>query len=237
MHSKLEIPQDILDRVIERRGTAHIHADFNPATTALIVVDLQNAFMVEEHAAAFVPEAVSIVPNVNKLAAAVRAAGGTVFWVRNTIDEQTRTEWSHWFDMSSHDPEKAAARQANMHWGAIGHELHPELDYQPTDVTVYKRRFSALIQGSSDLADKLRASGIDTVLITGTVTNVCCESTARDAMMLNYKTIMVEDANAALSDREHHASLLSIYATFGDVFTTDELISLMQKNVALEAAE
>ncbi|MBC7284441.1 cysteine hydrolase [Hoeflea sp.] len=237
MHPKLEIPKDILDRVMERRGTPHIHAAFDPATTALIVVDLQNAFMVKEHAAAYVPEALSVVPNVNRLAAALRSSGGKVFWIRNTVDEQTTTEWSHWFAMTSHDPEKAAVRHANMAWGAIGHELHPDLDVHPTDAIVYKRRFSALIQGSSDLHDRLRSSGIETVLITGTVTNVCCESTARDAMMLNYKTIMVEDANAALSDREHHASLLNIYATFGDVLSTDELISLMRRNVAPAVAE
>ncbi len=49
----------------------------------------------------------------------------------------------------------------------------------------------------------LRAQGFDTVLITGTVTNVCCESSARDAMMLNFKTIFVSDANAAMTDEEH----------------------------------
>ena len=51
--------------------------------------------------------------------------------------------------------------------------------------------------GTSDLPERLRARGFDTVLITGTVTNVCCESSARDANMTNFRTIMVSDGNAA----------------------------------------
>ena len=67
---------------------------------------------------------------------------------------------------------------------------------RPGDQHVIKRRFSALIQGSSNLGEQLRAAGIDTMIITGTATNICCESTARDAFMLNYRTLVVSDANA-----------------------------------------
>ena len=83
----------------------------------------------------------------------------------------------------------------------------------------------------------MRAQGFDTVLITGTVTNVCCESSARDAMMLNFKTIMVSDANAALTDAEHNATLASIYSTFGDVMDTDFLIECLRRNAFAQAAE
>jgi hypothetical protein len=80
--------------------------------------------------------------------------------------------------------------------------------------------------------------GYDTVLITGTVTNVCCESSARDAMMLNFKTIMVSDANATRTDEEHNATLSTFYAIFGDVMDTDFLIGRLDANAALrEAAE
>jgi ureidoacrylate peracid hydrolase len=57
---------------------------------------------------------------------------------------------------------------------------------------------------------------------------VCCESTARDAMMLNFKTIMVSDGNAAANDQEHANSLIAFYLNFGDVQTTDELIAGMR---------
>ena len=102
-----------------------------------------------------------------------------------------------------------------------------------------KNRFSAFIQGSSNLAEVLRSRGLDTLLITGTVTNVCCESTARDAMMLNFRTIMVTDGNAAGTDEDHNASLASFYLTFGDIMSTDKLIALLKRNVAkgLAAAE
>ena len=104
------------------------------------------------------------------------------------------------------------------------------------DEVVLKYRFSAFVQGASDLPQRLRAQGYDTVLITGTVTNVCCESSARDAMMLNFKTIMVSDANAARTDEEHNATLSTFYAIFGDVMDTDFLIQRLEANAALRVA-
>ena len=77
-------------------------------------------------------------------------------------------------------------------------------DVQPEDEIVKKYRYSGFLPGTSDLADRLRARGFDTVLITGTVTNVCCESSARDANMMNFRTIMVSDGNAALTQAEHN---------------------------------
>lgn len=63
------------------------------------------------------------------------------------------------------------------------------------------------------------------MLITGTVTNVCCESSTRDAMMLNFRTIMVSDGCAAVTDAEHAASLIAFYLQFGDVLAVDEVIA------------
>ena len=114
--------------------------------------------------------------------------------------------------------------------GSLGHELWAELDARPEDVTVQKTRFSAFIQGSSNLEALLRARGIDTVIVTGTVTNVCCESTARDAMMRNFRTIMVTDANAANNDALHNASLAAFYLKFGDIMGTDMLVGLLNAN-------
>jgi ureidoacrylate peracid hydrolase len=123
--------------------------------------------------------------------------------------------------------------------GNKGHELWAALDVRADDLIVEKNRFSAFIQGSSNLAEVLRERGLDTVLITGTVTNVCCESTARDAMMLNFKTIMVTDGNAAVTDEDHNASLCAFYLTFGDVMPTDMLVTCLERNARgnLAAAE
>jgi ureidoacrylate peracid hydrolase len=82
----------------------------------------------------------------------------------------------------------------------------------------------------------LREAGIDTLIITGTATNVCCESTARDAFMLNYRTIVVADGNATVSDEAHNASLNALFNRFADVFTTDELIALLRKGAAAKQA-
>ena len=62
------------------------------------------------------------------------------------------------------------------------------------------------------------------MLITGTLTNVCCEATGRDAMMLDYRVVMLSDGNASLTDEEHAASLNNFLVFFGDVMTTDEAI-------------
>jgi ureidoacrylate peracid hydrolase len=120
--------------------------------------------------------------------------------------------------------------------GSKGHALWAELDTRPGDLFVQKTRFSAFIQGSSNLEAMLRARGIETVIVTGTVTNICCESTARDAMMRNFRTIMVTDANAAMDDAMHNASLIAFYVRFGDIMSTDHLRVLLNRNAAIRTA-
>jgi ureidoacrylate peracid hydrolase len=136
-------------------------------------------------------------------------------------------------------PEQGQKRIEALTADSKGHELWATLDVRPDDTIVEKNRFSAFIQGSSNLADVLRSRGLDTLLITGTVTNVCCESTARDAMMLNFRTIMVTDGNAAVTDEDHNASLCAFYLTFGDIMSTDMLVALLKRNAqrGLAAAE
>jgi ureidoacrylate peracid hydrolase len=133
-------------------------------------------------------------------------------------------------------PERVAKRIEALTAGSLGHQLWSGLDVRPQDPVVEKNRFSAFIQGSSDLAAALRARGLDTILVTGTVTNVCCESTARDAMMLNFKTIMVTDGNAATTDDDHAASLIAFYLTFGDIMSTDMLIGCLRRNAGQRVA-
>lgn len=233
MH-KINIPQSVIDRVVERCGAAHPHAGLDPARTALVVIDLQNGFMMEGVAYALCREAVDIVPNVNRLASAVRRTGGKVFWIQNTHDAECMESWSHMHAMVR--PEKREHRVRAMSEGTLGHQLWAGLDVQPDDVKLQKKRFSALIQGSSDLEARLRDGGYETVLVTGTVTNVCCESTARDAMMLNFRTIMISDGNAAANDDEHNASLIAFYLTFGDVMDTDFAIACLERNAAARQA-
>jgi ureidoacrylate peracid hydrolase len=186
------IPDAIVQRVIGWRGVEHPFADLDPARTALIVIDLQHALMNDSVEFAPVPAARDIVPTVNRLAAAVRETGGGVFWIKMTHDERCFSEWSVAYELPT--PEYRAKRIAALSEGTLGHELWPELDVRPEDEIVKKYRYSAFMPGTSDLADRLRSRSFDTVLITGTVTNVCCESSARDANMTNFRTIMVATA-------------------------------------------
>jgi ureidoacrylate peracid hydrolase len=236
MH-KVSIAQSVVDRVIAKRGREHVFEDIEPTRTALVVVDMQNAFMLPGVAHALCPMAETIVPNINRLAAAVRATGGRVVWIKTTFKDDALQSWSTYFEMVS--PEQGKKRIAALTAGSKGHELWPLLDRKPGDAVVEKNRFSAFIQGSSDLAEVLRSRRLDTVLVTGTVTNVCCESTARDAMMLNFKTIMISDANAAVTEEDHNASLCAFYLSFGDVMSTDAVIACLEANARkhLTAAE
>jgi ureidoacrylate peracid hydrolase len=221
------IPDAIVQRVIQRRGVEHSFADLDPVRAALVVIDLQHAFLNDAIGFAAVPAARDIVPAVNRLAAAVRETGGGVFWIKMTHDERCFSEWSVAYELPT--PEYRDKRIAALSEGTLGHELWPELDVRPEDEIVKKYRYSAFMPGTCDLPGRLRSRGFDTVLITGTVTNVCCESSARDANMTNFRTVMVSDGNAALSREEHDASLTAFYNTFGDVMDTDMIIASLRQ--------
>jgi ureidoacrylate peracid hydrolase len=228
------IPDAIVERVIARRGAEHCFADLDPARTALVVIDLQHAFMTDGVGHAVCPAARDIVPAVNRLAAVVRESGGGVFWIQMTHDARCLDEWSVAHEMAS--PEMREKRVAALSEGTLGHQLWPDLDVRPEDEIVNKYRYSAFMPGTSELPDRLRTRGFDTVLITGTVTNVCCESSARDANMTNFRTVMVSDGNAASTQEEHEASLTAFYNVFGDVMDTDMIIERLQQARPARAA-
>jgi ureidoacrylate peracid hydrolase len=236
MHT-VSIPKSVTERIIARRGREFAYEDLDPRKTALVVVDMQNAFMLPGVAHSLCLAAQEIVPNINRLAEALRAAGGTVVWIKTTFTQESLKSWSVYYHLSG--DVQGAKRVAALTENSKGHELWSGLDVKRDDPVVEKKRFSAFIQGSSNLEEVLRKCGIETILITGTVTGVCCESTARDGMMLNFKTIMVTDGNAAMSDEDHNASLISFYQMFGDIMSTDKLVGLIRGNAqkGLAAAE
>jgi ureidoacrylate peracid hydrolase len=172
-----------------------------------------------------VPMARTIVPTINRIAAAVRAAGAHVVWIKGSSDD-TLESWSV-FNTYLMTEERRSKRLETLSERHEGHQLWPELDLHPEDGQIVKKRFSAFLQGSSNLDAYLRGRGIDTLLVAGTTTDVCCDSTARDGSMLNYKTVMVADANATYTDVAHGAALSAFYNVFGDVQTVDEVINFM----------
>lgn len=233
MH-KIAIPQSTIDWVMQRQGRRHAYETLSPARTALVVVDMQNYFM-KDGQLGCAPIARDIVPNVNRLADAVRRSGGHVVWIQNAAPEQSRRSWANLHEM--YNPERRERRIAGLTAGSEGFALWDALDVRDGDERVVKTRYSAFIEGSSDLAARLRARSVDTVLVAGVATNVCCESTARDAMMLGFRTIMLSDANATFTDAEHNATLSNFMMFFGDVQSTDEVIGRLQQAAKRSAAE
>ena len=118
MH-RIAIPQSVVDSVIKSRGREHVFDDLNPATTALLVVDMQNGFMMEGVAHSLCREAVNIVPNINRLADSVRSTGGTVVWNQNAVTPETLDSWAVRVDMDG--PERTEKRMESMTPGSVGH--------------------------------------------------------------------------------------------------------------------
>jgi ureidoacrylate peracid hydrolase len=211
--------------IVERRGRVRAHEHYEPATTALLVVDMQNHF-VADGGLSHVATAQGIVGNINRLAAATRDAGGTVVWIYSTFDNEGRGAWDMFFG-NFISAEREQEVRAGLSEGSWGHRFYADLEIDPGDPTVTKDRFSAFAAGASNLDDELRRRGIDTVLVTGTMTNVCCDSTARDAMMLDYRATLIDDANAAHTDEAHVAALTTFASVFGDVISTDDAVAAL----------
>jgi ureidoacrylate peracid hydrolase len=224
MAHRTEIRQEIVERVLARRGRLHLFDAFAPAETALIAIDMQNTF-VAEGAPAEVPTARAIVPALNRLTAALRARGVAIIWVTHVNRRgEGGSDWPSFFDhfVAADMRERTIASLAP---DGDGQRLWPALEVAPGDLQLRKNRYSALIPGASDLDRALRQRRIRTLLIAGTKTNVCCEATGRDAMMMGYNVVMVSDCLAALSDDEHRASLETIIQQFGDVLSGSEVVS------------
>ena len=229
MHNPLIDPA-VVRRVTERRGGLGVFGRLDSRRTAHIVVDLQNGFMAPG-AVAELPIARDIVPNVNRISDAVRRAGGLVVYIQNTFDEVAVRTWPVFFDHFCSPARRVRMIEAFTP-GSEGHALWPDLDVRPEDLKVRKRRFGAFAPGASDLHEILQDRGIDTLIVTGTASQVCCESTARDAMMLNYKVFFVADGNATFMDAEHNATLTSMAYTFCDVRDTASVLTLLETQAA-----
>jgi ureidoacrylate peracid hydrolase len=220
------IRQEIIDRVMARRGRVHWFDRLEAKKTALVAIDMQNTFCAPGSPAE-VPAAREIVPNINRLAASLRKLGSPVIWVLHAnTHHKGASDWELFFD----NVVAAEVRTRTIESLAPGRQqVYTGLTATADDIVVIKNRYSALVPGSSTLERVLRNLGVDTLLIAGTKTNVCCESTARDAMMLDFKVVMVSDCCAALSDDEHRATLETHIQQFGDVATTDEVLGWLNK--------
>ena len=223
MH-KVHIPQEIIDACIRFRGRRHAFEHIDPQRTALVVIDMQNSWVQPEFSPLRIPGTLDIIPNINALAAAVRDAGGVVAWTRSTFPEDWTTRSYERFG----SPGWRDRIIADTVPGSYGHRIFDRMDIHAGDIVVDKNRPSAFVQGSSVLEAELRARGRDTLIITGTLTNACCESSARDAAALGFLNIMVSDAMATRTDVEHNATLVNVMQLVADVRTTEDVIALLR---------
>jgi len=225
MHN-VGIRQEIIDRVLARRGQVHLFDQFSSSETAMVIVDMQPTF-VASGSAAEVPAARGIVKNISDTAAASRAKGVLIIWVTHANSAVgSGSDWDGFFNVFVADDVRERTI-ASLAQSSPDTQVWHEFDVADTDIHIFKNRYSALIQGSSPLERILRSRGINNLLIAGTKTNICCEATARDAMMMDFNVVMLSDCTAALSDREHLATLETFIQQFGDVLTGAEAVALV----------
>lgn len=224
MH-KVSIRQSIVDRVLARRGRYHWFDRLDPRRTALVIIDMQDTFCAPG-APGEVQQSRGIVDQINYLSQELRMMTVPIIWVLHANSRIAGgSDWELFFNHVVADE----VRERTLESLAPGQQkVWSDLNVGPDDTQIVKNRYSALIAGSSGLERILRNLEVDTVLISGTKTNVCCESTARDAMMLDFKVVMISDCCAALSDDEHLAALENTIQQFGDVMTANEVLERLR---------
>jgi nicotinamidase-related amidase len=202
-----------------------------PEKTAVIVVDMQNDF-VQEGGPIEIPRARAMVPRLNRLLDVCRAHKIPVIYIHHVIRGG---------DIDAGrlaDHHEAIRNNQAIIAGTPNVEIYDELKPQPGDLVVAKPRYSAFY--GTDLEAILRSKGIDTLIISGTVTNACCESTTRDAFSRDYKVIFLSDGNAAgdlpdlgfgpVSAEEIQKVVLTVLAMcFAQVSSIDQVIAEIEQ--------
>lgn len=191
----------------------------DPKNAALIVVDVQNDFVNPDGSAGKRGEdcsaALAMVPNLLQLIEEARRVGLTIVYIRTTHSEWTDTP--SWIYRSSQKSGLSTCREGS--WGA---EFYEGISPLPSERVVIKHRYSAFI--NTDLNTVLKARNIQSVLVCGVATNVCVETTARDAYMYDYYVTMIDDCSAAYEAKLHLGTLDNMRRHFGLVASSTEII-------------
>jgi ureidoacrylate peracid hydrolase len=204
----------------------------DPRHTALIVIDMQNDFLAPEgwfvkECGVDVKPMVEIVPRLNRLIDSARAAGVLVVFVRATYDVKYLSPVHlerHARVSGRPTSEKGHLREGSWGWDFYG--VKPG----PGDVVINKHRYSAFIH--TELEAVLKARGIQTLVISGVASEVCCESTARDGYMLDYYIVWPRECTATDDPKAHVAALQRIDKYFGVVTSADDVMAAWQKTLA-----
>jgi len=202
----------------------------DPAKTALVNVDLQN-FFVET-----TPDGLTVVNRVNRISAECRLAGMLVIHTSHVL----RADGSNAGVLAELAPEVLA--EGILAAGSRTAALHDALHVEPEDIRLDKPRFGAF--HGSGLEDLLRTRGIDTIVITGISTDVCCDTTAREAHARDFRVIVLSDATAtnpgaatpAETAQIQRMTLRLIDGMFGEVITSEELSHRIASGAAARRA-
>jgi len=191
-----------------------------PERTALLNVDLQNVFVKGTH------DGLEIVDRVNRLAAACREAGILVIHTRHVL----RADGSNVGVLGQVAP--AVKTRGFLNEGSESAAFHPSLVVERTDIEIKKPRFGAFY--GTDLELILRCRGINTVIIAGIETNVCCDTTAREANARDFRVMFLSDATStegkgdASAAELQKATLATIGTLFGQVLSLEEVLRKIQ---------
>lgn len=190
----------------------------------LLVIDMQNDFVLEGRSME-VPMARENLPNMKRVLEACREQGipaiFTTHVLRNDFEiSPLETTYQPWL------------KKGGMRQGTDGVEVVDELKPLPNEIVIQKHRYCAFYNTPLDtIIRNIRGMHVaDTVIITGTVTNICCENTARSAFMRDLKVALVGDACGGFDERSHNATLEVVGRNFGRVLTTDELIAEIKED-------
>jgi nicotinamidase-related amidase len=195
-----------------------------PKRAALLNVDMQNCFVENSPIAA--QDGMVILERVNRLATACRNAGSTVIHTAHVLREDGSNA-----GLLAENIE--AVRLGIINKGSVSARLHSALDVEPTDIILEKPRFGAFY--GTDLELVLRSLGIDSVIISGIATNVCCETTAREAAVRDFKVFFLSDGtgtaamNGATADELQSATCATLGYLFAQIVTVDETIRMLQQ--------
>ncbi|MDH3443096.1 MAG: cysteine hydrolase [Deltaproteobacteria bacterium] len=191
----------------------------DPKHAALVVVDVQNDFVSPQGSAGKrgedVSAAMAMIPNLKGLIDEARKIGLTVVYIRTTHSDWTDTP--SWIYRSSQKSGLNTCREGT--WGA---DFYEGIQPLPSERVVIKHRYSAFI--NTDLNTVLKARNIQSVLVCGVATNVCVETTTRDAYMYDYYVTMIDDCSAAYETKLHLGTLENIRRHFGLVASSSEII-------------
>jgi ureidoacrylate peracid hydrolase len=205
------------DQFSEKRIQQELQA-VNPQRTAVLVVDMLNEFL-EEGGKMVLPGGHILYEPIQRLLDSARSTGMRVVWLNQTLP-----------------PDDTLFRKRVPHCikGSWGAQVVDALKVEPEDITIPKRRYSGFFQTDLDL--NLREHRIETVIVTGVVTNICVRSTIHDAFFLGYEAIVPEECVAATSPRQQEATLYDIDTHYGIVTRLDNLLAHIESARANKVA-